>query len=48
MPLVPGKSKEAIMENIRRLISEGRPASQASAIAYSNAGLSKKKSKKKK
>ena len=43
MPLVEGKSKEAKSANIKRLIDEGYPSKQAVAIAYSEAGESKKK-----
>lgn len=46
MPLKSGKSDKAVSENIRTLISEGRKPEQAAAIAYSNAGRSKKKGKK--
>lgn len=45
MPLVKGKSKDAISENIRRLRHEGYPQKQAIAIAYSEAGRSKKRKK---
>jgi hypothetical protein len=48
MPLQSGKSKEAIKNNIRKLMHEGYPQKQAIAIAFSNAGLSRKKDGKKK
>ena len=48
MPLKSGKSKKAISANIAELIRSGRPKAQAIAIAYSNAGKSKKKAKRKK
>lgn len=49
MPLVKGKkakTKEGISENIRIEKKAGRPTKQAIAIAYSEAGESKKKRKK--
>ena len=48
MPLKKGKGKRTISENIARLIREGKPRDQAVAIAYSEAGKSKKKPKKRK
>lgn len=44
MPLVKGKSKKSIAENIKRLRHEGKPQDQAIAIAYS---VAKKREKKK-
>ena len=46
MPLRKGKSKAAIGENIGIEEKNGKPPAQAVAIAYSEAGESKKKSKK--
>lgn len=49
MPLVKGKkakTKEGFSENIRREMDSGKPQKQAVAIAYSEAGKSKKKKKK--
>ncbi len=43
MPLVKGKSKEAISKNIRIERGAGKPERQAIAIAMSKAGKSKKK-----
>jgi len=37
MPLLPGKSKAVISENIRRETAAGRPQKQAVAIALSTA-----------
>lgn len=48
MPLMKGSSKEVISENIRELVRSGRKQDQAVAIAYSEAGKSKKKRKPKK
>ncbi len=45
MPLQKGKSKKAVSANIAELIRSGRPKKQAAAIAFSKAGLSKKKKK---
>ena len=45
MPLLKGKSKSAISENIRREMHAGKPQKQAIAIAYSVAGKSRKKHK---
>lgn len=48
MPLLPGKSQAVISENIRREkhAHPGMKLDQAIAIAYSKAGLSRKKKKK--
>lgn len=48
MPLVPGKSKKSISENIAIERKHGKPEKQAIAIAMSEAGMSKKKKKDKK
>lgn len=42
MPLKQGKSKEAVGSNIGHLIAKGYPKKQAAAIAYSEAGESRK------
>lgn len=42
MPLVEGFSDEAVSENIRRLMKEGKPQDQAIAIATEKAGKSRK------
>ena len=47
MPLLPGKSKKVISKNIATEIRAGKPPKQAAAIAYSVAGKSRKKKKKK-
>lgn len=50
MPLVKGKAaktKAGKSENIRREMEAGKPQNQAVAIAFSEAGESKKKRKKK-
>jgi hypothetical protein len=45
MPLSKGSSKKAVSKNISKMMHEGRPQKQAIAIAMSNAGMKKKKSK---
>jgi hypothetical protein len=50
MPLIKGakaKTKKGFSENVRREMGSGKPQKQAVAIAYSEAGESKKKRKKK-
>lgn len=49
MPLVKGskaRTKKGFSENIKREMASGKPQKQAVAIAYSEAGESKKKRKK--
>lgn len=46
MPFQPGKSREAISNNIKTEIVAGKPQKQAVAIALSVAGKSHKKKKK--
>ncbi len=46
MPLIKNGSKEAISENIRTLMHEGRKQDQAIAIAYSEARKHRGKKKK--
>jgi hypothetical protein len=47
MPLSKGKSKKVISKNIATERKAGKPEKQAIAIAFSEAGKSKKKPKKK-
>ena len=42
MPLLEGRSKKVISENIRREVGTGRPRKQAIAIAMRKAGKSRK------
>jgi hypothetical protein len=46
MPLLTGKSRRVISENIRREMHAGKKQSQAIAIALSKAGKSKKAKRK--
>ncbi len=46
MPLEKGKGRKVMSRNIAELMSSGYPQKQAVAIAYSQAGKSKKKKKK--
>ncbi len=43
MPLLPGRSREVVSDNIRELRSSGRPEKQAIAIALSTARRKPKK-----
>lgn len=43
MPLKKGKSNKVVSSNIKKLMDEGYPQRQATAIALENAGKSKKK-----
>jgi len=46
MPLVKGKSREAMSQNIRTEMAAGKPQKQAIAIAYSQAGERRKNASK--
>lgn len=48
MPLARGTSKRVISKNIGELVRSGREKKQAIAIAYSQAGKSRNKKKRKK
>lgn len=48
MPLRKGKSKAVISSNIETEMAAGKPQRQAIAIAMSEAGMSKRKGKKRK
>ena len=43
MPLEKGKSKAVISKNIATEVNAGKPKNQAIAIAYANAGKTRKK-----
>lgn len=43
MPLMKGSTDQIISENIATLVREGKPQSQAIAIAYNQAGRSTRK-----
>lgn len=47
MSLKKGKSKKTVSENIAELMKSGRPKDQAIAIAMVEAGLTRRKGKKK-
>lgn len=47
MPLKKGSSQKVISANIAELIRAGHPPAQAAAIAYKEAGKSRKKPRKK-
>lgn len=48
MPLKKGRSKKVISQNIATERRAGKPKNQAIAIAFSKAGKSRRKSKKRK
>jgi|TARA_S200002703_G_scaffold55727_2_gene48312 hypothetical protein len=43
VPLKKGKSQLTISQNIRKLIKEGYSRQQAAAIAYAEAGITRKR-----
>lgn len=43
MPLLPGKSKKVVSQNIKTEIAAGKPQKQAVAIAMSKAGKGRKR-----
>lgn len=43
MPLIEGKSEESVHQNIKKLISEGKPRKQAVAIALETQREAKEK-----
>jgi len=45
MPLAKGKSSAVVSRNVKTLLEEGKPRDQSIAIAYSKAGMPKKKKK---
>jgi hypothetical protein len=48
MPLLKGRSRKIISQNIRTEMRAGKPQRQSIAIAFSEAGLSKKSKKRRK
>jgi hypothetical protein len=47
MPLKKGKSRAVISSNIREMVKSGHPREQAVAAALHNAGVKRKKKKRK-
>jgi len=45
MPLVKGRSQQAVSRNVKTLLDEGYPRKQAAAIATEKAGKSRPKPK---